>query len=90
MKTVYIVGFESNSNSISFWDWYPTKQFQYDRLMELTSLRGNEKLSGVLYYGEVELENVDDIEDINGLVELWLEENDWENAFPENTNIILN
>ena len=90
MKTVYIVGFESNNNSISFWDWYPTKQFQYNRLVELNSLQGNEKLSGFLYYGEVELQNVDDIEDINGLVELWLEENDWENAFPENTNIILN
>ena len=85
---VYVVGFESNGG-ISFWDWYLIERLQRERISELTSLEGNRKLSGVLYYGEVELENVDDPEDINGLLELWLEENNWENSFPHNPNIIL-
>ena len=88
MKKVYIVGVESE-NTVSFWDWYPTIDVQYNRILELTSLQGDKKLSGVLYYGEIQLENIDNEEDINGLVELWLEENDWENAFPKNTKIIL-
>lgn len=87
-KTIYIVGFEAK-DGISFWDWYLNKKAQENRITYLTGRTGIEKLSGSLYYGEVQLENAQDERDINGLVELWLEENDWENSFPENKNIIL-
>lgn len=90
---VYVVGFESNG-SVSFWDWYLDKKSQDDRIKYLKERTGLEKLSGEIYYGDYTFEkdcNIDftDDHDVNNAIEFLLEEDDWENAFPHNPNIIL-
>ena len=79
--TVYVVGFEAKPNfGVSFWDWYPQESAAINRKIEIEKaedLKGN----GIIYSGSLEVDNSEDEEDINRQVEIFLEENDWENSF---------
>jgi hypothetical protein len=86
--TVYIVGFEADpeEGGISGFNWYPYKDAA-DKGFEKTQ-KDLEGCSDIIYRGEL---NVDVSEDYSGTeeqreevtrkVELFLEENEWENAF---------
>lgn len=83
---IFIVGFEADfPNVVSFWDWYATEKEMGDRINEL---KNTSDLNGILYFGEITIPSEEKIYpmDINGYVEIWLEKNNWENAFP-NSNI---
>ena len=81
MKTIFIVGFEtSEKGCISFWDWYVSKEEQQSRIDEL---KNHKDLKGILYYGEFNIPELEVI-DTNNYIELLLEENNWENTFPDN------
>jgi len=81
---VYVVGYEANdSGAISFWDWYPKQESAEKRKVEL---KGNKHCStGIIYDGVIDLKGTDvdlnDKEDVNGFVENFLCENDWEKSF---------
>jgi hypothetical protein len=77
---VYVVGFESSINGVSFWDWYPQEKNAINRERQLNS---NTALinNGIVYKGSLLVNNSEDEEDITIQVENFLGENDWENAF---------
>ena len=77
---VFVIGFKSTINGVSFWDWYPQERNANIRESQLNS---DTTLinSGILYKGSLLVDNSDDEDDITIQVEKFLSENDWENSF---------
>ena len=85
---IYIVGTEVNipENGVSSWEWSYSKEFSDNRHEHLKKNFANSKY--ILYRGEIEIsDNVTDVDDITDLVELYLQENDFENAFEDKITI---
>ena len=85
---VYVVGFEADpiNGGVSGYNWFPKKEDADKNFIESKTI--NEPYNTEVYRGELEIEVSNDYsateeqrEEITRKVELFLEENDWENSF---------
>lgn len=83
MKKVFIVGFEATypENAISFMSWFNTSTAQENHFERY---KNDDSLNGILYHGEVLVPVENDSDSTTDYINNWLDENGWENAFPEN------
>lgn len=92
---VFVTGFEANdSRAVSWWDWFFSIEDAIEKFKE--NIGEKQKTpDAITYIGEVEVDEDDSLpmedkmEDINGQIELFLGEHDYENAFPKENNVFL-
>lgn len=83
---VFVTGFETDPNkgAISGWDWWvnikdaDSKYKEYLQLEDVTPYRGKVEIEVPI---DLDILSENGIEYVNNEVELFLSENDWENAF---------